>query len=59
MSSMGLLHSIYMVNSVVLLFSFLNSVMNAHLPRSDGSCPLLIIEEVCLFKEIIAVLPGL
>ena len=52
---MGLLHGIYMANTVVLLFRFPNSAMNVHLLISDGSCPLWIITNVNLFRVIITV----
>ena len=57
--SIGLSRGIYMLNMVFLLLSLPSSVINAHLPRPEGSSPLLIVAEVSLFKDIIAVPPGL
>ena len=57
--SMELLHGRYIVNMVVLPLFFPSSVRNIHLPKPDGSYPLLMVTEVSLFHEIIAVPPGL
>ena len=57
--SIGLLHGRYMLKIVVLLLFLPRIVMKAHLPNPDGSFPLLIVAEVILFNDIIAVPPGL
>ena len=59
MDSMRLLYGLSLVNTVVLLLCLPNSVMNVHPPRPDGSCPLLIMAEISVFKEIITLFPDL
>ena len=56
MDSMGQLYGLYMMNIVVLPLCLPNDVTNVLLPRPDESCPLLIMAEVSLFKDIIVVL---
>ena len=59
MDSMGLFHGLYMVNMVAILLCLPNSIMNIRLPRPNWSCPSLMMAEVSLFKNIIAVPSGL
>lgn len=57
--SIELSHGLYILTMVVLLLSLPSTVINVHLPRPEGSSPLLIVAENSLVQDTIVVLPGL